>query len=314
MKAMILCAGLGTRLRPITDEIPKPLVPFFGEPAVSRVFRSLGAAGITESVVNLHHLPQKVVHSLGSENHGVAIAYSMEKEILGAVGGLRQALPHFENSPFLVANGDVIADIDVKGIIAGHKESGADMTMAVGKVRGRDDIHVVGVAKDGRVVSIRKEGTGEAPAGMFVNLGIFVYEPEIIEKYVPEGKPFGFVDGIVPLVFRDGCRIMAYEMSGYWNDIGAPADYLKAHRDALDGLVAMDGAEEAGKRAGAAWISESAEISDGAGIGAYTVVYAGAVVEAGAELSEIVVMPGARIPANASLSGGIFASTGFIPA
>lgn len=312
MKAMVLCAGLGTRLRPITNEIPKPLVPFFGEPAVSRVFRGLSAAGITEAVVNLHHLPQRVVHALSATNHGVSIAYSMEKEILGAVGGLRQALPHFDNEAFLVVNGDVIADVDYAGIIARHRESGADLTMAVGKVAGRDDIHVVGAAGDGRVVSIRKEGTGEAPAEMFVNLGIFVYEPKILKKYVPVGEPFGFVDGIVPFMFRDGCRIVACEMTGYWNDIGAPADYLRAHRDALDGLISLKGSEEHGSAVERGWISDSAVVSPEATLGHYTMVYDEAVVEAGAELSNVVVMPGARVPAKSAFSGGIFDVSGFI--
>lgn len=315
MKAMVLCAGLGTRLRPITYEIPKPLVPFFGEPVVGRIFKSLSSAGITESVVNLYHLPEKVKKTLGSSMYGVSISYSMEDKILGAVGALRQAIDQLGDEPFIVVNGDIVIDADVSGLIRRHKESGADMTMALGRISGKEQLHVAGCANDGRVVRIRDAGNGEEPVEWFVNLGLFVYEPEIIKKYVPYGVPFGFVDGIIPLMYRDGKKIMSYVMSGYWNDIGTPEDYLRAHKDAMDGQLGPDFDGGTGKfnNTELTWISETAEISSDSYIGKYTFVGSGAVVESGAKLSDVVVMNGARVAGNQHISGGIYSRVGYIP-
>lgn len=316
MKAMVLCAGLGTRLRPITDSIPKPLAPLFGVPAVERTIAALAGAGVDSAVVNLHHLPQKVRDTLGSSCRGVSIEYSFEETILGPVGALGQAVDMLGDEPFFVSNGDIVIDIDPSEVIKAHKESGAAMTMAVGKIPDKPKIHVVGCDESGRVVKIIDCSTGGTPTDHYVNLGFYVYDPDIVRRHVPRGKPFGFVDGIIPLMFAAGDKIMSYKFEGYWNDIGNPADYLRAHFDGLDGKWNISGLGDGAAHAGGEapnWISAAATIESGAKIGAYTVACPGAVVESGAETGRAVILPGARAMNGGAAKNGIVAQCGFVP-
>jgi len=305
-RAMILCAGLGTRLRPVTEKVPKPLVPLFDRPVVEYTLDHLAAAGIYSAVINLHHLPGTIRKTLGDTCRGVNIQYSHEEsEILGPVGGVRKALPLLGDGPVLVWNGDILLDLDPLELLETHRRSGAALTMTLGTVPGRPELHVVGAEKSsGRVVRVRKTA---APGGeedmQAVNLGACVYEAEIIEKYVPPDRFYNFADELIPLLFANGELVSAHFTDGYWSDIGTIESYLAAHFDALDGRGYPACAcviEENGCGSGSSppcFISRGARVDPSAATGPYAVIGNGSRVDAGAELSRCVVLPGAEIAA-----------------
>ena len=312
---MVLCAGLGTRLRPVTESIPKPLAPVFDVPVVEYTFEILASAGVKKAVVNLHHLPDEVRSGLGNRCRGVDIVYSLEPEILGAVGGVAKALEYVGDGPLLVVNGDVIVDFDPAEMMRKHLESGAALTMALGDVPGRRDLKLVGVESGtGRVVSIRNHQVkGHSPDEMLVNLGVFVYEGSKLRRYAEPGRPLGFSDELVPMLFGDGEKVMSVRVGGYWNDIGSIAAYLGVHADALEGRGTRGCLDAAVRPAGYSgegalppfFIGENAAIGPGAVIGPYAVIGKNSIVGEGARIEKSVVMPGSSVPPGARISGSV---------
>ena len=226
MKAMILAAGVGSRLRPLTDAIPKALVDVGGVPMIERVIRRLRTAGVTELVVNLFHLGDRIVEFLASkENFGLRIAFTREAELLDTGGGLKNAAWFFDDGrPFFLHNVDVLSDIDLEGLLRFHREVGALATLAVqerpssrqllfdrdGLLRGRETPEGVEWARE--------------PAGEVERLGfagIHVIEPAIFPRMTETGA-FPITRTYLRLA-GEGERIVAYRADGcYWQDIGSP--------------------------------------------------------------------------------------------
>ena len=152
MRAMILAAGLGTRLKPITDHLPKPLVPVVGVPNIVRLIAHLKRFDITEIVINTHYLPEIIENALGDgARHGVGIVYSRETEILGTGGGIKRALPHLGDETFVVINGDSLFTPDISRAVRMHKKQKALATLLVGEDPESDKYGAVGLDRDGRI-------------------------------------------------------------------------------------------------------------------------------------------------------------------
>jgi len=314
MRAMLLCAGLGTRLRPITDEIPKPLLPLFGRPVVEYHIAALADAGCRDIAINLHHKPDMIRARLGDVCCGVRIHYSDEPEILGPTGGIRKALPLLGDGPVLVVNGDIVMDFDIKGMINFHKESGAALTLAVGRGDDRTELRAVGVDPGGRVRQLwgAPDRAGEKLAGK-VNLGAFVYDKRIIEEYIPNDSFYHFRYDFIPTLFENDEKIMAYQVDAYWNDIGTPASYLEAHLDAFAG----GGSESCRIRIGAHAHEEKPELSEpvymeagvvigtGAEVGPNVFLGRGCIVGSDSKIWDSVVLPGARVPDAAAVNRSV---------
>jgi NDP-sugar pyrophosphorylase family protein len=304
MKAMLLCAGLGTRLRPITNEIPKPLLPVFGRPVVEYLIESLSEAGVGEIVVNAHHLPEKISAALGGRNQGVKITYSREPEILGPVGGIRKALPLLGEGPLLIVNGDVVMDFDFGALVRYHEERKAALTMAVGPGTDRPALRAVGVTSDGRVRQVwRKPEWKGGALEECVNLGAFVYDWRVIERYIPENSFYDFREQLIPSMFENDERIFAFRTECYWNDIGEAGSYLKAHLDAFSGggteriARRLSGTAVLGKNVtGPVYFGKKVCVAGDAMIGPNVSLEDECKVGAGARVSDSVVLPGAIVP------------------
>lgn len=326
MKAMLLCAGLGTRLRPITYSIPKPLVPVFDAPVVSYTIDILRRCGIEEAVVNLHHLPANIRNTLGTSYSGVHIHYSHEPEILGAVGGIREALPMLDDGPIPVINGDILFDIDLRAMLDYHTRTGAVLTLSAGKIPSRPELHVIGADAAGRVHRVRDLVSRlDEPRASFVNLGIFIYESRIIREYAPPGEPFGFAGdgGLISRLFDNGERVMIFSNNDfYWNDIGTPSAYLKAHTDALGGRGAggvLARLKTASQPPVTSVVREPvyfgsdvrAERNTVAGPDA--VIGSGSIIGKGACIKNSIVLPGSSVPSGASIIDSIVLGNDIIP-
>lgn len=259
MKAMLLCAGLGTRLRPMTNHVPKPLAPAPDKPLVCHALDRLARAGATEVVINIHHLPDQIIAAVTDTYRRMRIHYSYEIDIMGPTGGIREALSYFGNEPFVALNGDVYFELDPAALLARHISSGAAMTMAV-KIDDPDSaINAVGFDANGRVRQLwdAPEWNGP-PLARGINIGAFAYSPELIRNFVPENQPCGFREDFFPAVLAAGEHIAAFPYSGCWTDIGSEKTYLKFLKDILDSRVPGI--------AGGHYVAESAVVGPGAKI------------------------------------------------
>ncbi|MFA6451387.1 MAG: NDP-sugar synthase [bacterium] len=306
MRAMLLCAGLGVRLRPLTNEIPKPLLPLFGRSVADYQLEAIAAAGAEAIVMNLHHLPDAVRERFGSRSRGLDILYSHEPEILGPTGGIRKALPALGDGPVLVVNGDVVMDIDYREMLKYHEETKAALTLAVGPGKDRPAIRAVGVDPEGRVRQIwrKPDWNGETLAA-FVNLGAFVYDKRVIEEYIPENMHYDFRDQLMPRLFECGEKVMGYRSETYWSDIGAVDAYIQAHLDVFAGGGTKSCRKEAMQKAGDAkvplkepfFVEGKMSVGENASVGPNVALGSGCEIGAGSVLSNGVVLPGARVKA-----------------
>ncbi|MBD3367463.1 MAG: NTP transferase domain-containing protein [Candidatus Eisenbacteria bacterium] len=229
MRAVLLAGGRGTRLRPFTTTIPKPLVPVGDIPIMELLLRQLASYGCDRVTVAVGHMAQLIMAYFGDgAKWGLSIDYSIEDEPLNTIGPLKLIpdLPEY----FLVMNGDLLTDLDMAKLFASHVESGAVGTVATYERDVKIDFGVLQYDADRRVT-----GFVEKPVEHFsVSMGIYAFSRQILEM-VPEGKPFGFDELMIGSVER-GLDVRAYPHDGYWLDIGRPDDYDQANRD-VDGLI-----------------------------------------------------------------------------
>jgi NDP-sugar pyrophosphorylase family protein len=294
MKGMILAAGLGTRLRPLTRERPKAAVPVALRPACVWAARALLRAGVSDVAVNLHHMPDAVRAALGDGRvPGLTLHWSHESgRILGTGGGIRRALDLIGRGPLVVVNGDVVSDIDIALLVEHHERAGAPATLAL--VAHPDPSRYGTVTlHDGYVTSIAGRRSALCPEPAHgetdtVFTGISVLASEALALLPDQGclvreTFFSLLAGPAPLA--------GYLHAGFWSDIGAPREYLRCTLDILRGRAgALEPPRvlEHGRL-----IGDNVRIGDGARVGPDVVLGHGAVVESGADLGECVVWDGA---------------------
>lgn len=240
MRAMVLAAGFGTRLRPLTYELPKALFPVMNRPALEHSIALLKSAGIEDITVNLHHLGDQVAKHFGDgTEYGVRLHYSYEKTILGTAGGIKAAQKYLDGEPFIVINSDVIADIDLEILIRFHRENKSCLTLVLKKEDSPDRVDPIKINAAGKVVHFSGASFKESsdPAMGFTFTGIQVMEPEIFDR-IPAGKFLGTTDSVFPKMVEEGLAVYAYVHKGYWADIGRREDYLNAHKYFLSGKAA----------------------------------------------------------------------------
>jgi NDP-sugar pyrophosphorylase family protein len=286
--ALILTAGFGTRLRPLSYERAKGALPVAGEPLVRRILRWLAGAGVTEAVLNLHHLPHTLTAVVGDGSDlGVRVRYSWETPVLGSAGGPKRALPLLDSDRFLIVNGDTLTDLDIVPLLAEHDRSGALVTMAVVENERPDKYSGLAVAGDGSVTGVVKRGAPEPSHHFF---GVQVAEARAFES-VPADVPWETVGALYPALIaaRPG-SVRAFRADATYLDIGTPADYLESSLQIAD----REGdAPTVGRRA---LIAPDARVER-------SILWDDVVIEAGALLQECVVADGVRVPADTSWHG-----------
>ena len=239
MKAMILAAGLGTRLRPLTNTIPKPLLPIAGTPLIVWNLLLLKRHGFHDVVINLHHLGPMIEQALGNgSKYGLRIYYSHEQVILGTGGGIKQAEPHFSGDSVLVLNGDTLVELDLEALCAFHRRHHAAATLVLRSDPDAARWGLVEVDAGGRIVRITgqwKSESGPTQERMFA--GIHILNPRLLRD-VPKGKESSIIDAYVAAIQREE-PVYGYDLTGYWSDIGTTERYAQAEHDATKGLIRL---------------------------------------------------------------------------
>ena len=296
--ALVLAAGLGTRLRPLTDVRAKPAVPVAGRPLVIRILEWLAAEGVSDAVLNLHHRPETITREVGhGERAGLRVRYSWEPAVLGSAGGPRQALPLL-GPRFFIVNGDTLTTLPLRALAASHAGSGAAVTLAVAPHPAPDRYGGVRVGGDGRVRRFAPAGGG--PADHFV--GVQIVEAAVFAD-LPAGRPAATVGGLYDELLRaaDGGgagTVRARRFEDEFFDVGSPADYLAASA----AVARREGHGTPPAGAGSA-IHPTAALTR-------TVVWDGVEVGAHCRLDECIVADGVRLPAGTTLSRRICVRAG----
>ena len=280
-RAIILAAGLGTRLGALSDERPKPLLPVCDVPLIRYAVAQLRGAGIDEIAVNLHHRGELIRGELGD-----GFYYSEEETILGTGGGLTKIgewLTHGGRDSFVVMNGKIVSNIDVAATLRHHDATGAVATMVVREVADAKKWGAIDVGDDGRVTGIIGQGRPAAHACMFT--GVHVVSPRLLARLPATGESDSIRQAYIPALL-DGERIEAIRFSGYWHEHSTPERYLQGNWNLLDGSVTLT-QPPAPLRA----IAPTAIVEPGAQLSPLVVIGARSVVRAGAKLDRVVVWP-----------------------
>jgi mannose-1-phosphate guanylyltransferase/phosphomannomutase len=259
VKAVVMAGGEGTRLRPLTSNQPKPMVPIVGKPCMEHILELLRRHGLTDVVVTVAFLPQAIRSYFGNgESLGLNIEYSVEESPLGTAGSVRLASGRLDET-FLVISGDALCDIDLGEIIAFHKEKGAAVTIGLKSVENPLEFGIVVTDDDGRVERFLEKPSWGQVFSDTINTGIYVLEPEVL-RHIPTDRPYDFSKELFPLLLEMGRPIYGYVCDGYWQDIGNLEQYRQANFDALDEKV---GLEIGGlKVRGDVWVGEGVEVDD----------------------------------------------------
>jgi mannose-1-phosphate guanylyltransferase/phosphomannomutase len=283
-----MAGGEGTRLRPMTANQPKPLLPVVNKPIMEHVLRLLKRHGFTETVVTVQFLAALVRNYFGDgEEIGMALSYATEEMPLGTAGSVKNAQDALRDERFLVISGDALTDIDLTDLVRFHKENGALVTIALKRVPNPLEFGIIIIDDDGRVQRFLEKPTWGQVFSDTANTGIYVMEPEVLD-HVAAGEPVDWSGDVFPKLLAEGAPLYGYVADGYWEDVGTHESYLKAQADMLSGKIDIepDGFEVSP----GVWVAEGAEVDSEAVLKGPLYIGDYAKVEAGAELREYTVL------------------------
>jgi mannose-1-phosphate guanylyltransferase len=280
---MVLAAGLGTRLRPLTYEMPKPMVPVLNRPIMEHILELLKRHGFEELVANLSYLPEQLRERFGDGSaYGVSLEWSFEEELLGTAGGVGNVREFFGDSPFLVMAADALTDVNLGALRAAHESNGGIATLTVKQVADTSEYGVVVTGSDGRIQGFQEKPDPAEALSNLASCMIYMLEPEIFD-YFPDEPKVDFALDVFPMLLENDVPFHVHETSAYWNDIGSLGEFRQGNFDALAGEVEIDhGAEPAGDgilRAPGAVLPDGAEIEAPVLIGAGAEIDADVVLE-----------------------------------
>lgn len=302
--AFVLCAGWGQRLQPLTDQVPKPLVPVCGVPLVEFALARVAASGVERIVINTHRLAGEFVrlfpeYPAESRYAGVPVFFRHEKELLETAGGLKNIEDLLLEGPVLSHNGDILAELDLAALYAAHARSGALCTLALRSSGG--PLHVGFDEASGLVTDIR--GELGSPAPRFLYTGVCVVSPEFLPR-IPSGRPVSFVPVWLEAL-RAGGRIGGVVLDGgEWRDLGTIDEYRRVHADLARGAIALRPPPSA-PAGWPLWRMRGAEVSPGAALEGWNWLGPGSSVAEGARLKDSILWAGAKVGPGADVDGCI---------
>ncbi len=328
---MVLAAGLGTRLRPLTYEINKPMVPVLDRPVMAHIVDLLDRHGFDETIANLHYFPDSI-----RDYFGERLTYRTEPELLGTAGGVRGCAEFFGDEAFLVISGDALTDIDLRAFAARHREAGGVATLAVKKVADTREYGVVLHDRAGRITGFQEKPEPEEALSDLGNCGIYIFEPRIFD-YFPDRPFVDWAQDVFPALLANDVPFHIHEVHDYWNDVGSLAELRQGTFDALRGelRLEMDGEEVApgviiaggtptpaggtptplpadAEVEGPVWIGRDAQLGAGVRLTGPLVLGDGARVGAAAQLRESILFPGTEVAPGAILIGAIAGHAGIL--
>lgn len=329
MRAMVLAAGLGTRLRPLTFEIPKPMVPVLDRPVMAHIIDLLNHHDFNEVIANLHFFPETITAYFGDE-----IATRYEETLLGTAGGVRNCsdfLTGGEDDSFLVISGDALTDIDLARFVDFHRHSGGIATLAAKAVSATSEYGVIVADGEGRISGFQEKPDPAQALSDLANCGIYLLRKEIFD-YFPDRPFVDWATDVFPKLLELDVPFFVHDIGGeYWNDVGSLQELRSGTFDALGGELRLSGVglptsgetyighgssnlASAKDISGPVWIGEDVQISSGVRLHGPLVIGDRAVVGANASLRDSIVLPGTQIARDTILIGAIAGHSGIVNA
>jgi mannose-1-phosphate guanylyltransferase/mannose-1-phosphate guanylyltransferase/phosphomannomutase len=311
MKAMVLAAGLGTRLKPITFEIPKPMVPVLDRPVMAHIVQLCERQGFDELIANLHWFPDSIRGYFGDR-----LRWSYEEELLGTAGGVRNVRDFFGDDPVVVVSGDALTDIDLNALVERHRSAGGIATLTVKRVPDTREYGVVIHDSEGRVQGFQEKPDPAEALSDLGNCGIYCFSPEIFD-YFPE-EPFAdWAQDVFPALLEHDVPFHVHEIDDYWNDVGSLEELRQGTWDALDGHLRIEASagEPPGHVevvSGSVWVGEGCEFGEDVRLMGPCVIGDHCRVGEGASLRESIVFPGTEVRDGAILIGAILGGAGIV--
>lgn len=331
MKAMVLAAGLGTRLRPITYSVPKPMVPVLNRPVMEHILGLLREHGFDKVIANLHWFPETITGYFGDgADFGIELSYSPEDALLGTAGGVRNA-SHFFDGDFLVISGDALTDIDLGAMRDFHESHDGIATLATRKVDDTTQFGVVITDDNGRIQGFQEKPDPSEALSDLANCGIYMFDPAIFDFFPQPGgsrlasaeDPEGFADwamDVFPALLESGEPFYSHEVDAYWNDVGTISELLQGCFDGLNREVALQISEPEVDRG--VWVAADVELGDcevegpvligpGCRLGPGSAITGPAVlgrdcrIGSGARVREAVLLDGAELAEGSFAVGGV---------
>ena len=322
MRALIIAGGEGTRLRPLTYKIPKPVIPVVNKPLLEHQIELLKKHGITEIILAISYLPEKIKKILGDGHQlGVKLFYAHEKTPLGTGGAVKNAAKFFDGQPLIILNGDIITDLDLETVIDFYNKNRAALVLVLTPVADPSHYGLVVTARDGRVEKFLEKPSPAEITTNTINAGTYIMDTRLFD-YWTEGAEFSFERDLFPRVVAAKERCYGWVHQNYWMDLGSPAKYLQAHFDILLGKINLRPAGRLmapgvwagpGSRAehneyrvtGPAVIGRNCRIDPAAVIGELTTLGDEVVLAGGARVEKCIIMTGARIGCQALVRDSI---------
>lgn len=310
MKAVVLAGGFGTRLKPLTERRPKPLLPVAGRPCIDYVLRSLADAGFKEIIITTSYMSDHVIKRIGDGvDYSASILYSFEADPAGTAGAVKR-LENFIDDTFVVASGDVLADVDLKSLYTFHKESGGVATMALTEVQDPTQFGIVGRDETNRITRFLEKPKSEEIFSHLVNAGIYVLEPAVLD-YIPEKGVCDFSANVFPTLLQKGRPIFGKRLEGLWMDIGRPRDLLRGSLEVVrrEGKeVVLPGVDSKGpailaetaivepgvQLRGPCYVGDRVHISQGSSV-VDACLYEGVFVDRNALIQDSIIMEGSKV-------------------
>ncbi len=284
MKAMILAAGVGSRLDPLTRNVPKPMVPIINRPVIEHIVEKLKKHGFTEIMINLHYLGHVIKDHLGNGSKwGVKIHYASEDRLWGDAGSVKRAEEFLNGETFLVVGGDDISDIDLTKMLKYHKDKKAVSTIALSLVDDPSEYGIVLMNEKGRITRFLEKPKGGVVFSNTANTGVYIFEPEVFD-IIPRGVQFGFGNNVFPQLLEQRKPLFGYLTSSYWRDVGNLQVYRKTQYDALEGRVVLNMPLKQLRKF--VWVGENVTIDPSADIGYPVAIGNNVTIQAGAQVLE----------------------------
>ncbi len=304
MKAMILAAGVGSRLDPLTRAIPKPMVPIVGRPVIEHIVLDLKKHGFLDIRVNVHYLGNVIAEGLGDGSRlGVHISYAHEEKLWGDAGSVKRSEEFFQGETFLVVGGDDISDIDLSGLMAMHREKNAASTIATTLVDDPSQFGIVVTDDDGRITRFLEKPKGGDVFSKMANTGVYVFEPGVFDL-IPKDTFYGFGNEVFPQLLAEGRPLYAFSTQSYWKDVGNLQVYRQTNFDALNGKVHLEFGLSETKPG--VWVGHGVQIDPSAEIVAPVALADGVQIGMGAKLlGNVIVGQNSVIEATATLKDTI---------
>jgi mannose-1-phosphate guanylyltransferase len=312
MKAMVLAAGLGTRLRPITFEIPKPMVPVLDRPVMAHIVDLCRRQGFDQLIANLHYFPDTIRGYFGD-----SIEYRYEEELLGTAGGVRNVRDFFGDDPVVIISGDALSDIDLNKLVERHRTAGGIGTLTVKQVDDTREYGVVLHDSEGRISGFQEKPHPDEALSNLGNCGIYCFSPEVFD-YFPESDFVDWANDVFPVLLDNDVPFYIHEIDEYWNDVGSLDELRAGTFDALEGSLHIEVRANGTPLPddcevdGSVWVGQDCTIGSGVKLMGPVVIGDGSTIGDGAALRDSIVFPGTTVGAGQIVIGAIYGHAGIV--